>query len=227
MSVLDSLELKNTAPSKENNKNNSPPREYMLRRSAARCRWIGGTLATAPVLGTNMQPDTGKIINVEKAVVSSDWSVDPAALAGNYQNWRWERYYRELRADLYDELLKLPLRYKMHPFEALHAAMSQSAVGYAAPLGPADPYDTIPFFVHRMGDGNFATRVRSLDKKAMMPVYSLSITRVDGDLLRFEDELVKIFPSKKIFTSANHVKIFNAAEDARAITELYFLGLGF
>lgn len=199
----------------------------MLRRSGLRFRWIGGKAATAPILGTNMAPDHTKIIGVEKAVVSHDWSVDPSALAGSYQPWRWERHYRELRADLYDELLKLPFRYKMHPFDRLQDHMAQSAVGYAPPLGAADPYDTLPFFVHREKDGNFYSTVRSLEAKAGVTTYVLTLSRIDGDLFRFEDELMKIFPSKKTFVQANHVRVFNAAEDARAIVEHWLLGLGF
>jgi hypothetical protein len=199
----------------------------MLRRSCARRRWIGGKGTVAPILGTNMQPDYQKIMGVEKAVVSNDWSVDPAAMAGNYRPWRWERSYRELNPGLYDELLKLPLRYRLHPFDKLQAHMSQSAVGYAPPLGPADPFDTMPFFVHRIGCGNFQTHVRSLESKEGLPVYLLTLSRIDGDLFRFEDELIKIFPGKKTFVQANWVRVFNAAEDARAIVEHWMLGLGF
>ena len=199
----------------------------MLRLSCRRLAWIGGTAVKQPVPGTNMQPDYQRIINTERALVSEDWSVEPEAMSGNYQPWRWERTVRELRADLYDELLKLPLRYKMHPYAKLEAAMSKSAVGYAAPLGPADPLDTLPFFVHRDGNGRFYSSIKSLAPKLGLPSYVMTLSRIDGDLFRLEDELIKIFPDKKIFVTASHIKVFAAAEDARAITEHWMLGLGF
>lgn len=179
------------------------------------------------ILGTNMMTDRSKIIGVEKAVVANNWAVDPSTLSGNFKPWRWEPTYRELRADLYDELLKLPLRYKMHPFDKVNEAMSKSAVGYHPPLGPADPSDTLPFFVHRDGFGRFATSLSSIDHKAQTPVFVLYLQRIDGDLFRFEDELIKILPDKKTFVENKGLKVFNAAEDARCILEHWFIGLGF
>jgi hypothetical protein len=133
----------------------------------------------------------------------------------------------ELRADLYDELLKLPLRYALHPFDRVQAHMAQSAVGYAPPLGPADPDDTLPFFVHRAPNGDFDVKIRSLDAKKGLPSYMMYLTRIDGDLFRFEDELVKLFPRKKIFVDSANVKVYNAAEDARAVAMHWYLGMGF
>ena len=210
----------------------------MLRRSRFRLqvsnatpvggsRWIGGVGVNQAILGTNTMLDSKKIIGVNQAAVENDWSVDPSALTGNYKMWRWENTYRELRADLYDELLKLPLRYELHPYEKVHAAMSKSAVGYHPPLGPVDRQDTIPFFVHRDSMGRFMTEVESIDRKAQMPTFMIYCSRIDGDLFRFEDELIKLFPNKKIFVENQKVKIFNAAEDAKAILEHWYIGLGF
>lgn len=190
-------------------------------------RWIGGIGVNQPVLGTNTMVDQKKIIGIEKAAVANDWSVDPSALSGNFSAWRWEPTYRELRADLYDELVKLPLRHKLHPFAKVHEAMSKSAVGYHPPLGPVDRDDTLPFFVHRDSLGRFATQIQSLDRKAQMPVFMMYLTRIDGDLFRFEDELIKILPDKKIFVDNRNVKVYNVAEDARAIIEHWYIGMGF
>jgi hypothetical protein len=190
-------------------------------------RYVGGVGVNHPILGTGLMADKSRIIGVEKAAVANDWSVDPSALSGNFKPWRWEPTYRELRADLYDELLKLPLRYKMHSFDVVNEAMSKSAVGYHPPLGAVDKSDTLPFFVHRDSNGRFATSLMSINNKTQMPVFVLYLQRIDGDLFRFEDELIKILPNKKTFVENKGLKVFNAAEDARCILEHWFIGLGF
>lgn len=102
-----------------------------------------------------------------------------------------------------------------------------SAVGYAPPLGPADPLDTIPFFVHRTSTGLLPGRVHSMDAKRLMPAFYLRIGLIDGDIFRFEEELLKIFPTKKIFVRRHAVYVYNVNLDGKEVLFHWLLGLGF
>ncbi|KAK7201879.1 hypothetical protein NESM_000255300 [Novymonas esmeraldas] len=192
------------------------------------------------------------------------------------------KWSRVLRADIYDELLKLPLRYALHDFRVLqehlravpptttattassagagerlppgvfHASASDlpstssspsaesasgpayyavagrdSAVGYAAPLGPADPVDVLPFFVHRTSNGHLPGTVHSMNAKTLMPAFYMRIMNVEGDLFRFEEELMKIFPTKKMFVRSHSLYVYNVNLDGRAVLHHWLLGLGF
>ncbi len=167
----------------------------------------------------------GSRINIEAAVVEGALSKD--ALSGIQSHWKFGKFNRELRGDIYDELLKLPLRYSLHPFEKLVAASQHSAVGYATPLGPADPVDTIPFFVHRTSAGRFPGRVRSLNPKILFPISYIHFDNVEGDVFRFEEELIKIFPTKKTYVLPYGVRVYNARADALMIMHHWLAGLGF
>ncbi|KAG5510808.1 hypothetical protein JKF63_07880 [Porcisia hertigi] len=183
------------------------------------------------------------------------------------------KWSRQLRADIYDELLKLPLRYALHDFRALQAhihavpstatqangaaspgerlppgvyraskslssdspdapayyavAGRDSAVGYAPPLGPADPVDVIPFFVHRTSNGHLPGKLYSMNAKTLMPAFYMRIQNIEGDLFRFEEELLKIFPTKKTFVRSHSVYVYNVNLDGRAVLHHWLLGLGF
>lgn len=195
------------------------------------------------------------------------------------------KWQRGLRADIYDELLKLPLRFSLHDFGVLQrhvtrwgaesderqsadpplpsgvfkmpyssttaaaagandGAMAEtadggqlaeyyaiagrdSAVGYAAPLGPADPLDVLPFFVHRGSNGQLPGKVHSLHAKNLMPAFCLTIQNVEGNLFRFEEELIKLFPTKKIFVRSHTIYVYNVAQDGKMVLHHWLLGLGF
>nr|7AOI_Al Chain Al, mL49 [Trypanosoma brucei] len=153
---------------------------------------------------------------------------------------QYSKWNRALRSDVYDELLKLPLRYKLHDFaklcppqrcqeepEAVGVVGRDSAVGYLPPLGPADPLDTIPFFVHRSSNGVLPGKVFSMHPRNLMPAFYLRIQQVEGDMFRFEEELLKIFPTKKIFVRSHSIYVYNVALDGRMVLHHWLLGLGF
>ncbi|TPP49100.1 hypothetical protein CGC21_0365 [Leishmania donovani] len=102
-----------------------------------------------------------------------------------------------------------------------------SAVGYAPPLGPADPVDVIPFFVHRSSNGHLPGKVYSMNAKTLMPAFYMRIQNIEGDMFRFEEELMKIFPTKKIFVRSHSVYVYNVNLDGRAVLHHWLLGLGF
>lgn len=192
------------------------------------------------------------------------------------------KWSRRLRADIYDELLKLPLRFALHDFNVLQAhlhampaaaeataetgeaplppgvyrssgnsnnnntesaaaspsssslmsshyavAGRDSAVGYAPPLGHVDPLDVLPFFVHRTSNGALPGKVHSMDARRLMPAFYLRIQNIEGDLFRFEEELMKIFPTKKIFVRSHSVYVYNVGLDGQAVLHHWLLGLGF
>ncbi|KAG5485116.1 hypothetical protein CUR178_08087 [Leishmania enriettii] len=184
------------------------------------------------------------------------------------------KWSRQLRSDIYDELLKLPLRYALHDFRTLQAhihavpgitkradgaaaaagerlppgvypasssfasgspdapayyavAGRDSAVGYAPPLGPADPVDVIPFFVHRTSNGHLPGTIHSMNAKTLMPAFYMRVQNIEGDMFRFEEELMKIFPTKKIFVRSHSVYVYNVNLDGRAVLHHWLLGLGF
>lgn len=283
--------------------------------------WLGGTAST-PTLGLDLRPPSGSYHNV---LPSSNTAVNRRATQNSFQAGATSqsvaflppeqrqllshlkvgkpqlgirKFSRILRADIYDELLKLPLRYALHDFDTLQrhlmeggrgisstsndveleddevmpgvyafppktsssnkntsannekeedggqgenleldpafssqyysvAGRQPSSVGYAPPLGPADPLDVIPFFVHRTGTGQLPGRVHSMDAKRLMPAFYLRIGLVDGDIFRFEEELLKIFPTKKIFVRRHAVYVYNVNLDGKAILHHWLLGLGF
>ncbi|EKF98527.1 hypothetical protein TCSYLVIO_010573 [Trypanosoma cruzi] len=223
----------------------------MLQRSFLRCIWLGGT-ASIPALGHDARPSTGKYINVipptniAKSIAAG--SLPPEASVAAVQpvpGKHYSKWNRVLRSEIYDELLKLPLRYKLHDFSKLCPPSSSSStlqgpqlqnvgvvgkgsvVNYNPPLGPADPLDTIPFFVHRNSNGFLPGRVYSMDARNLMPAFFLRIQQVEGDLFRFEEELLKIFPTKKIFVRSHSIYVYNVGMDGRMILHHWLLGLGF
>lgn len=292
-----------------------------MRKTARLLLWLGGTAST-PMLGTDVRPVQGAFVNVvappstgNSAAVSrraTEAHFFPTASAEAVASLPPEarhllehrrvgqsqlpmrKFMRKLRADIYDELLKLPLRFALHDFDTLEAHLFQggvrsssgeevspgvyiaasasprektavqgnshttstnnstinggnegeengdddvleyaiagrqpSSVGYAPPLGPADPLDVIPFFVHRTSTGLLPGRVRSMNNKNLMPAFFLEIGNVDGDIFRFEEELLKIFPTKKIFVRRHAVYVYNVNLDGKSILHHWLLGLGF
>jgi hypothetical protein len=186
--------------------------------------WAGGT-AAARSLGGDLYPTSSQLINVKKEIVSGQLPPEARLIAPTPHPFgKWNR---ALRADIYDELLKLPLRYQLHSFEALINHSASSSVGYAPPLGPVDRDDVIPFFVHRDANGKLPGKMLSLDEKKQLPSFVLQIPLIDGDLWRFEDELIKIFPTKKTFLRSHAAFIFGADRDVKMILHHWMLGMGF
>ncbi|CAM37149.1 conserved hypothetical protein [Leishmania braziliensis MHOM/BR/75/M2904] len=276
----------------------------MLRKSAARWVWLGGS-GSSPALGLDLRSPAGQFVNVipegtqprrtaghfhatpqANSLAATHYAhapelrhmADGAAMSLSGQRMpvlkpTLSKWSRKLRSDIYDELLKLPLRYALHDFRTLqahihavpgiatsangsaaagerlppgvyHASSSlfakstdaptyyavagrDSAVGYAPPLGPADPVDVIPFFVHRTSNGHLPGKVYSMNAKTLMPAFYMRILNVEGDIFRFEEELMKIFPTKKIFVRSHSVYVYNVNLDGRAVLHHWLLGLGF
>ena len=208
----------------------------MLRRARALMQattapWMGSNTNLTPILGrpprgsANNMVSYGERINVEAAVVAG--ALTREQLSGTGAQWNWGPYNTEWRGDIYDELLKLPLRFALHPFDHITEAAKDSAVGYSAPLGPADPDDVIPFFVHRLPNGRLPGDVRSINPRILMPMFFINISHIEGDMWRFEEELIKIFPTKKTYVSPEFVRIYNCSEDGVKILHHWLVGLGF
>ncbi|GET86187.1 hypothetical protein, conserved [Leishmania tarentolae] len=276
----------------------------MLRQSAVRLVWLGGT-GSSPALGLDLRSPAGQFVNVvpegmqprrmaahfnqtpqANSLAATHYAhtpelrhmADGAAMSLSSQRMpllkpTLSKWSRQLRSDIYDELLKLPLRYALHDFHRLqahihavpgtatnasgaatagerlppgvyHASSSlsspsldapgyyavagrDSAVGYAPPLGPADPVDVIPFFVHRSSNGHLPGKIYSMNAKTLMPAFYMRIQNVEGDVFRFEEELMKIFPTKKMFVRSHSVYVYNVNLDGRAVLHHWLLGLGF
>ncbi|KEG11576.1 hypothetical protein DQ04_02471030 [Trypanosoma grayi] len=232
----------------------------MLQRTFLRRMWLGGTMSTA-ALGHDVRPASGKYINVVPptdiptgiAAGSLPPEANVAAVLPVPHTYL-SKWNRALRSDIYDELLKLPLRFKLHDFSKLcpppppppppqqqqqqqqhqqdqlppvGVIGRDSVVGYLPPLGPADPLDTIPFFVHRNSNGSLPGKLYSMNARNLMPAFYLRIQQVEGDLFRFEEELLKIFPTKKIFVRSHSIYVYNVGIDGKMILHHWLLGLGF
>lgn len=284
----------------------------MLRRSLLSLVWLGGTAST-PSLGTDTRSANGQYINVvaegmQNRRTAAHFSVNPSRNASLFfppetrnavvarsrvgipkaSSSKWNR---RLRADIYDELLKLPLRFALHDFSVLQRHLENSlssrpylaslhspregrqvgvdtpgwddsgvyefsskasgeereregegeeehrfyavagrvsSVGYAPPLGPADPLDVLPFFVHRGSNGQLPGTLRSMHPRNLMPAFVLKIEKsVEGDVFRFEEELMKIFPTKKIFVRSHCIYVYNVGKDGQLVLHHWLLGLGF
>jgi hypothetical protein len=196
----------------------------MFRHCARRMQWMGGTHTTA-VLGGKLQQHESQYIQMERQVVLG--TLDRDNLTAPVEHWRWEKYQRQFRGDIYDEIAKLPLRFALHPCDTVVAEMNKSAVGYAPPLGPADPQDTIPFHIHRRADGTFGHEMHSTAARIGDPRMMLRIYGIDGDVFRFEEELIKILPSFRTFVRDDSVRIWNAGWDVVEVLEHWYIALGF
>lgn len=186
---------------------------------------MGGVGVNVPVIGGKYTADQTFTANVASGVTAE--ALDKEAIAALQQHYEAGQYIFEPRVDIYNELLKLPLRFQLHPFDKLKAACDKSAVGYTPPLGVVDVEDTIPFHVHRIPDGRFGTQIISVNAHISMPSFYLRLTYIEGDLFRFEEELMKIFPTKKIFVKIHSLIVGNANIDAEVIVKHWLLGLGF
>jgi hypothetical protein len=186
--------------------------------------WAGGT-AVSNHLGKDLFPQSTKLINIKKDIVGG--ALPPEARLISPVHHTFGKWNRSLRPDIYDELLKLPLRYQLHSLETIMKQSAGSNVGYAPPLGPADSHDTIPFFVHRDSSGKLPGKVYSTHAKNQTPHFFMEIRMVEGDLWRFEGEIIKMFPTKKTFVRSHAVYVFGADNDARMILHHWLLGLGF
>jgi hypothetical protein len=186
---------------------------------------MGGAHTAAATMGPRLPAKDNDYVQMERQVAAN--VLDRDNLTAPVQHWTWENGNREFRADIYDEIAKLPLRFTLHPYSTIQAAMSQSAVGYAAPLGPADRLDTIPFHIHRLADGTFPHTRRSISTKLGNPRMIASVWGVDGDVFRYEDELIKILPAFKIFVRDDVVQVWDATHDVIEILEHWYIALGF
>lgn len=195
-----------------------------MRPTIRLANWLGG-VASVKALGKDLRDSSGLFVNVQRDVANGALPLEARRLAPVMH--KFGKWNRELRADVYDELLKLPLRFSLHPFDRLVEHSAGSAVGYAPPLGQVDPLDTIPFFVHRNAIGQLPGKVHSMHQKINMPNFFLTVRMVEGDLFRFEEELLKIFPTKKIFVKDHTVYLFNVNNDGKVILHHWLLGLGF
>jgi hypothetical protein len=197
----------------------------MLRRSCTALKWIGGKGVVTPVIGTGKYNENFERVNTVESVVEE--VITKEALSGLAKEYVFDKFHFEPRADIYNELLKLPLRFKLHPFEKIEEAASKSAVGYFPPLGPAEPLDTIPFHAHRGMHGTLpSTLVPLMNKFARLPFY-LRIDRVDGDLFRFEEELIKIFPYHRTHVRPYCVILWDVNYDGVMVLHHWLYGLGF
>lgn len=196
-----------------------------MKRSFLALAWLGGTGAVK-TLGKDVSLPAGRAINYQPDIVAHAMPVE-ARLASPVLH-SFSKWNRSLRADIYDELQKLPMRFALHPFGDLERhCSSYSAVGVAPPMGPADELDVIPFFVHRNRNGRLPGKLMSVNNKQQAPSFFLNIHSVEGDMFRFEEELLKIFPTKKIFVRQNTILIFGVDKDAILILHHWLLGLGF
>lgn len=185
---------------------------------------MGGTHTTA-VMGPKLPANDGQYVMMERHVGHT--VMDRDNLTAPVQHWTWENGNREYRADIYNEIAKLPLRFALHPYDRIQEAMSKSAVGYAPPLGPADPVDTIPFHIHRLPDGTFPHTTRSINTRHGNPRMIASIWGIDGDSFRYEDELIKVLPAFKTFVRDDALQIWDATHDVVEILEHWHIALGF
>jgi hypothetical protein len=188
---------------------------------------MGGTAVQPALTNTRLRDHRDKYVNVSSAVAGGRLPPEARRLAEVPIAKSSPRIGTVLRSDVYDELLKLPLRYKLHPFEKLVETRESAVSGYGLPLGPVDLDDTIPFHVHRHHSGHFYINAHSINARNLNPTKVLHINLVEGDLHRLDDELIKIFPLKKIFIKDHKLMMYNSAEDVKEILDHWFLGLGF
>lgn len=199
-----------------------------MRSTACTLRWMGGMAVQPALTNSRLRNAKDRHINLTKEVAAGKMSPESRRLAEvPHPVNNVARRGTFLRSDIYDELLKLPLRYQLHPFERLVESRAASGAGYGLPLGAADEDDTIPFHVHRHASGQFYIQCHSINARNLDPTKILNIQLVEGDLHRFDDELIKIFPTKKIFIKEHKIMMYNSAEDVKEILEHWFMGLGF
>ena len=180
--------------------------------------WMGGNF-----LGVG--PRESQVLNVQSFVTSGATSQDIAKTIPRV--WRrGGKFDLILRQDLYDELLKIPLRYSLHPFEKLREQHAKSDCGYTIPLGPVDKEDPCPFHVHRTCTGRLPVKCIPLTTTEWRLLRTM-IRRFDGDVFRMEEELVKIFPTKRTYVKPAEVVIWGVGLDAALLVRYWLLGLGF
>lgn len=192
-------------------------------RTALRYSWIGGVGAQPGILAADVRDRSTRFVGVDKEVTRGNLPAearrihgDDVALAGRFV----------LCPRIYDDLLKLPLRYKLHPYEVLSKNLD-AVSGYGLPLGPADVDDIIPFHAHRNRVGRLAGLTHSINERNLTPTFITRFRLVDGDLFRFEDELIKIFPTKKTFVRNYEIVVHNCGKDGLRVAQHWLLGLGF
>lgn len=193
-----------------------------MKRSAAFLSWVGG-VGAQPSLSQSIRDRKSLFVGVDKEVVRGNIAAEARRIYGNDVD-ETDRFV--LCPKIYDDLLKLPLRFKLHPYEVVAKNIDQ-IVGYGLPLGPCDTDDTIPFHVHRNTIGRLPGLVHSVNERQLTPAFITRFRLIDGDLFRFEDELIKIFPTKKTFVKNHEVVVYNTANDGARVAQHWMLGLGF
>lgn len=192
-------------------------------RTATRLTWIGGIGAQATISPVNIRDKSSQYVGVAKEVTRGNVPAEARRIHGKDLSLTG-RFV--LCPRIYDDLLKLPLRYKLHPYETL-AKNLDAVSGYGLPLGPADAHDIIPFHCHRNRNGRFALTKHSINERNLTPSFVSRFRLIDGDLFRFEDELIKIFPTKKTFVRNHEVVVYNCGSDGLRVAHHWILGLGF
>ncbi|KNH06484.1 hypothetical protein XU18_2688 [Perkinsela sp. CCAP 1560/4] len=180
--------------------------------------WSGGNF---PTVGDVQS----QVVNYPSYVTSDVTSTDIAKTIPRV--WRrGGRFDLVLRQDIYDELLKLPLRYDLHPFAKLQEQYKRSDCGYTVPLGPVCPDDPCPFHVHRFPNGRLPLKDRPLAQHNLV-LRRVVLFNIDGDAFRLEEELIKIFPTKRTHVKPTNIHVWNLGLDGLTIIQYWLLGLGF
>lgn len=190
-------------------------------RTFVRFSWVGG-VGAQPGLSSLRSQDS-KYVGIDKEVVRGNVPAEARRIYGADISSKG-RFV--LCPRIYDDLLKLPLRFKMHPYEDVVKNLDEIS-GYGLPLGPADRDDILPFHIHRNANGKLPGLVHSINERALAPAFITKFRLIDGDLFRFEDELIKIFPTKKTFVRNHEIVVYNSGKDSVRVAHHWMLGLGF
>ena len=222
-----------------------------MRRSAVLRKWVGGKGVAVPPIGTGKFNELYDPLHTTRSKEAEPipirgvyrWAnrihpqyttrgvveeaISKEAMQALVEDWKYDQFHFELRADIYDELRKLPLRYQLHDFETLERRTNESAVGYCPPLGPVDPDDTIPFHVHRRRSGELNCALIPWNEREAKRLHYLRLDDIEGDLWRFEEEIIKIFPYHRTYVRDYCVIVWDVHQDATMVINHWLRGLGF
>ena len=190
----------------------------LLRRSPALRIWQGGNFV-------GVGDFQSQAINYPAMVTSDAVSADVVKTIPRVYR-RGGKFDVVLRQDIYEEVLKIPLRYELHPFAKLQAQYEASDCGYTTPLGPVARDDPLPFHIHRYPNGRLPVKDRPLTD-CVTSLRRVVIHNIDGDMFRLEEELIKIFPTKRTHVKPMNIHVWNLGLDGLTIIQHWFLGLGF
>jgi len=190
----------------------------LLRKTLRPLLWMGGN-----PLGVG--PHDSQAIHIQPYVTSGVTSEDIVRTIPSV--YKLNAKFRVVtRAEVYNELLKLPLRFPLHPFERIQEQMAKSDVGYTVPLGPVDTMDPCPFFVHRRRDGRFNMKTK-FQSKHEVRMHLTELRNIEGDIFRMEEELIKMFPTKRSYVREDKIILWGTGFDGADLVRHWLLGLGF